>query len=146
MTAQISEILHYKGDSLSMRATPLSDYFELMGISPDFQDRSTACWRRYVGNWEISLDRLYLIGISATYEDGSEVTLGDFFPGFDSRVFAHWFSGVLSIPQGDLVEYVHMGYASVYERDLLISVEQGVVVDTQVRVNSAPSSAQGSRA
>ena len=52
----------------------------------------------------------------------------------------------MSIPQGDLVEYVHMGYASVYERDLLISIEQGVVVDTQVRVNSAPSSAQGSRA
>lgn len=146
MTAQISEILYYKGDSLSMRATPLSDYFELMGISPDFQDRSTACWRRYVGKWEISLDRLYLIGISATYEDGSEVTLGDFSPGFDSRVFAHWFSGVLSVPQGDVLKYVHMGFATMFERDLLISIEQGVVVDTQVRVNSAPSSAQGSRA
>lgn len=146
MTAQISEILHYKGDFISMRATPLTDYFELMGISPYFQDRSTACWRRYVGKWEISLDRLYLMGISATYEDGSEVTLGDFFPGFDSRVFAHWFSGVLSVPQGDVLKYVHMGFATMFERDLLISIEQGVVVDTQVRVNSAPSSAQGSRA
>lgn len=146
MTAQISEILHYKGDFISMRATPLSDYFELMGMSPVFQDRSTACWRRYVGKWEISLDRLYLIGISATYEDGSEVTLGDLFHGFDSRVFAHWFSGVLSVPQGDVLKYVHMGFATMFERDLLISIEQGVVVNTQVRVNSAPSSAQGSRA
>lgn len=146
MTAQISEILHYKGDFISMRATPLSDYFELMGMSPVFQDRSTACWRRYVGKWEISLDRLYLIGISATYEDGSEVTLGDLFHGFDSRVFAHWFSGVLSVPQGDVLKYVHMGFATMFERDLLISIEQGVVVDTQVRVNNAPSSAQGSRA
>ena len=145
MTAQFSEILHHKGETLSMRVTPLSDYFVLMGISPDFQDISTACWRCYVGEWEITLDRLYLIGIRATYKDGTDVTLGSLFPGYDSRVFAHWYSGVLSIPQGDLVEYVHMGFASVYERDLLISVEQGVIVDTQVRVNDEQSSAKESR-
>jgi hypothetical protein len=38
-----------------------------------------------------------------------------------------------------------MGFASVYERDLLISVEQGVIVDTQVRVNDEQSSAKESR-
>ena len=127
-----------------MRATPLSDYFVLMGMRPDFQVRSTACWRCYVGEWEISLDRLYLIGISANYDDGTEVTLGSLFPGYDSRVFANWYSGVLSIPQGDLVQYVHMGFSSVYERDLLISVEQGVIVDLQVRVNGESSSKQES--
>ena len=146
MTAQFSEVLHYKGEQLSMRVTPLSDYFVLRGIWPDFQDRSTACWRGYVGEWEITIDRLYLIGIRAAYKDGTEVTLGSLFPGYDSRVFAHWYSGVLSITQGDLVEYVHMGFASVYERDLLISVEQGVIVDTQVRVNSEQSSGEESRA
>jgi hypothetical protein len=146
MTAQFSEILYYKGEKLSMRATPLSDYFVLRGMRPDFQDISTACWRCYVGEWEITLNRLYLIGISADYKDGTEVTLGSLFPGYDSRVFAHWYSGVLSIPQGDLVEYVHMGYASVYERDLLLSVEQGVIVDSQVRVNSEQSAAKESRA
>ncbi len=129
-----------------MRATPLSDYFVLRGLRPDFQDISTACWRCYVGEWDITLDRLYLIGIRADYKDGTEVTLGSLFPGYDSRVFAHWYSGVLSIPQGDLVEYVHMGYASVYERDLLLSVEQGVIVDSQVRVNSEQSAAKESRA
>lgn len=144
MTAQFSEILHYKGEKLSMRATPLSDYFVLMGMRPDFQVRSTACWRCYVGEWEISLDRLYLIGISANYDDGTEVTLGSLFPGYDSRVYANWYSGVLSIPQGDLVQYVHMGFSSVYERDLLISVEQGVIVDLQVRVNGESSSKQES--
>ena len=145
MTAQFSEILHYKGEKLSMRVTPLSDYFVLRGMRPDFRICSTACWRCYVGEWDITLDRLYLIGISAHYEDGTEVTLGSLFPGYDSRVFANWYSGVLSIPQGDLVEYVHMGYASVYERDLLISVDQGVIVDTQVRVNGEPSAAKESR-
>ena len=50
-----------------------------------------------VGECEITLDRLYLIGISANYDDGSEVTLGSLFPGYKSRVFAHWYSGVLII-------------------------------------------------
>ena len=140
MTAQFSEILHYKGEKLSMRVTPLSDYFVLMGLRPDFQIRSTACWRCYVGEWEITLDRLYLVGISANYDDGTEVTLASLFPEYESRVFANWYSGVLSIPQGDLVEYVHMGYASVYEKDLLIFVEKGVIVDTRLRVNIDPTS------
>jgi hypothetical protein len=52
-------------------------------------------------------------------------------------VFAEWFSGELRIPEGDLVEYDHMGYASRYERNLLISVENGVVVGTRILSDEA---------
>jgi hypothetical protein len=65
-----------------------------------------------------------------------QVTLDSLFPGFPERVFAHWYSGVLSIPQGAMTQYVHMGYLSTYERDLFIAVENGVVVDTQLRINN----------
>jgi hypothetical protein len=136
MTAQFTEVLHYKGEQLSLRTHPLSAYFAQMGVFPEFQDKSTACWRRYVGHWEILLDRLYLVDISATYSDGLDVTLDSLFPGFEERVFAHWYSGVLIIPQGKMTKYVHMGYLSRYERELFIAVENGVVVDTQTRVNS----------
>lgn len=37
------------------------------------------------------LDRLYLIGINATYDVGKEVTQGSLFPGYDNRFLAHWF-------------------------------------------------------
>jgi hypothetical protein len=57
------------------------------------------------------------------------------FPGFTDRVFAHWFSGRLRIPQGKRLEYVHMGYASTYERDVLLTLQNGVVVAKEVRVN-----------
>ncbi len=30
MTAQVTEVLHYKGEQLSMRTEPLSDYFAQM--------------------------------------------------------------------------------------------------------------------
>ncbi len=86
MTAQVTEVLHYKGERLSMRTEPLSDYFSQMGPSPDFQRSSSACWRCYVGKWEILLDRLYFVGVSATYTDCTSVTLESLFPGFTDRV------------------------------------------------------------
>lgn len=148
MTAQISEKLNYEGRDLSMCSEPLSDYFTLAGINPGFQDNCTALWRGYVGSWEIRDGRLYLIELSGTLEDGTEATLATFFPDFPGRVFAHWFSGRVRVPQGKILEYVHMGYASTYESDLLISIEKGVVTETIVRQNGtsdAPDAPEGYR-
>lgn len=71
-------------------------------------------------------------------EDGTEATVGAIFPGFPDRVFAHWYSGAVGairIPQGKQIKYVHMGYASTFERDLLLDIERGVVRNTRVRHN-----------
>ena len=48
-----------------------------------------------------------------------------------SPVFAEWFSGKLRIPLGETLQYVHMGYGSLYEKDLFIAVEKGIVVGEQ---------------
>lgn len=135
MTVQISEKLTYEGRQLSMCSEPLSDYFSLAGIPPGFESNCTALWRGYVGEWEILDDRLYLTGISGTLEDGTQATLETFFPGFRERVFAHWFSGRIRVPQGKMLDYVHMGYASTYERDLFLDIENGVLRSSSVREN-----------
>jgi len=145
MTAQVTEVLHYKGERLSMRTEPLSDYFAQMGHEPEFQRSSSACWRCYVGKWEILLDRLYLVSVSASYADGTAVTLDSLFPGFEDRVFAHWYTGVINIPRGKMTEYVHLGYASRYERDLFLAIENGIVVDTQLRDNTHQITQEGGR-
>jgi hypothetical protein len=135
MTAQIGEILYYKNREHRMCSEPLGDYFALGGERPAFESNCTALWRGYIGTWEILDGRLYLIGLSGTLEDGTKVTLASLFPGFPNRVFAHWFSGTLRIPEGKLLDYVHMGYGSKYERDILIRLEKGVVTATEVRTN-----------
>ena len=135
MTAQITEKLHYQGELMSMCAQPLDDYFKLAGINPGFRMCHTALWRRYVGTWEILGERLYLIGLDATFEDGTKVDLSTLFSGYPERVFAHWYSGKLRLPQGELLQYHHMGYASTYERDLFITIVQGVVTNTEVQQN-----------
>ena len=88
-----------------------------------------------MGSWEITGDRLYLVGLSGTLDDGTEGDIETLFPGYPDRVFAHWFSGTLRAPRGKLLDYVHAGYASKFEQDLLITIEQGCVSKTEVRQN-----------
>ena len=135
MTAQIAERLRYQGMDHALCTNPLSDYFALGGTNPGFEPSCTALWRGYVGTWEIIGERLYLTGLTGTLEDGTEASLETLFPGFPSRVFAHWYSGSLRIPQGRQLEYVHMGYGSTYERDLFLEIARGVVVATRLRSN-----------
>lgn len=140
MTAQVAEELLYQGERVAMCTEPLGDYFALGGFNPRFVSRSTALWRGYVGVWEIVDDRLYLVSLEGSLEDGSEATLATVFPSFPHRVFAHWYSGTIRVPKGRLLNYVHGGYASTYERDLLLDVERGVVIDRRVQHNGVAES------
>jgi hypothetical protein len=90
---------------------------------------SSALWRGYVGTWEIVADSLVLrkIEIEERIEgrDGwrwRDVT-AKYFPGSPLQVT--WYSGTLIIPRGEVVDYVHMGYGSTYERYTLITIKAG---------------------
>lgn len=127
MTAQVGERLFYKGEETWMAAEPLNQWLQnrkdIKFISP-----STACWRGYFGQWEIKDSKLHLIGLKAYIEGYKEVGLNYLFPG-QKEVFANWFRGEIRIPQGEMLEYVHMGYASMYERDLFLVFENGILVN-----------------
>ena len=137
MTAQVPETLLYEGEELSMCAEPLGRYFVLTGLKPNFRSNCIALWRGYVGTWEILERRLYLVKLQGTTSQDKEVSIATLFPDFPDRVFAHWFSGTIRVPQGKLLEYVHMGYGSKYERDLLFEIERGVVKNIELRQNDA---------
>lgn len=87
----------------------------------DFIVFSTACWRNYIGTWEIKDGKFYLKGIRGIYR-----MIGD------EPILADWYSGVLRIPKGKLLKYIHMGFASVYEQELLIKIKNGIVVDKRL--------------
>lgn len=131
MTAQIREKLSYNGKIYHLAAEPLYPYLEEHKIK--FVSSSTACWRGYVGNWIIENDYLYLVELKAYIKSensslgGKEVGLGYLFPGQD-KVLADWFSGVIRIPHGEMIHYVHMGYASVYEKELFLRFVNGKYV------------------
>lgn len=136
MTAQTGDELIYEGRKVCMSSEPLGDYFVFSGNKPEFQITCTALWRGYIGTWEIINDRLYLVGLSEALMYGEEATVETIFPGYPDRVFAHWYTGTLRIQEGELLDYVHMGYASTYERDRFLKVEKGVIAGSRVRQNS----------
>ena len=140
MTAQFAEHLRYEGEDVAMCTNPLGDYFALGGVDPGFVSNSTALWRGYVGHWEIVGERLYLIKLRGTLADGTAASVATLFPDFPQRVFAHWYSGTIRIPQGRQIEYVHSGYASRFERDLLLELERGIVTSTEIRQNGTAAS------
>lgn len=142
MTAQFCEALHYDGREMGMTTEPLGVYFALGGANPglglDWPADCTALWRGYIGTWEILRGRLYLIAINVLPGSRVAASLETVFPGYPDRVFAHWFTGTLRIPQGKVLKYVHMGHQSTFERDLLIDVERGVIRGERVRENEVP--------
>lgn len=136
MTAQIRERIGYQDKIHALCTEPLSALFAVRGNKPPFQATSTALWRGYVGHWAIRENKLYLEDIKGKLKEGTEASLQTVFPDASGPVFADWYTGTLRIPQGDRLRYVHGGYASIYEQDLLIDIEKGVVTRTQVRQNT----------
>lgn len=138
VTAQIPEILRADGRELELWCTPLDDYFDLAGLDPLFAWDSTGLWRSYVGTWELAGGRLYLVSIKASFRDGREVSLPDLFPGVHDRVFAHWYSGTLVVPQGEMIAYEHGGFGGTYERELWITIVRGAEVRRSTKENAPP--------
>ena len=131
-TAQIPDVIVLDGVRLPLNSNPLDAFYEQ---NPDKWvypgPTSTANWRGYVAEWRIDArGALWLTAIlRGSAQDGaSRNTLGDLFPG-RQEVAADWYSGMLVIPRGEMVQYVHMGYGSTWEAYTLLEVVRGQVID-----------------
>ncbi len=129
MTAQIHEILIWDGQRLSIAYTPPLSHDRELIVSVELNEcddetrwmiSSTACWRGYQGTWEIREGRFYLVSLTGRFRLNS-----------NEPVFADWFCGVLRIPRGELIEYVHMGFGSVYAEELHVKIDGGMVIDSR---------------
>lgn len=81
----------------------------------------SACWRGYIGFWEISNDRLFLRKV-----------IGNARGRFRPPLFAGWYSGTIRVRQGKLLRYVHNEFDSVYERERVIEIQSGRVICRQI--------------
>lgn len=46
-----------------------------------------------------------------------------------SEVFAYWVNGKVKIQSGELLEYVHAGYESIYETNIYLKFENGILIE-----------------
>lgn len=134
-TAQIPDLLVLAEDTLGIFSNPLESFFDEENPRPEqiFPGgcSTTACWRGYQATWRILDDALFLIAI-ADCCGGARLSVAELDSLLDGRfkagkAWADWFTGHILIPDGELVEYMHMGYGSTYEQYIILRVEDGVV-------------------
>ena len=134
MTTQAGDILSYNGKKTTIATEPLKPYLEKRS-DVSFIFKSTALVRGYIGNWKIENKKLYLVSVVGFIESNEKVGLEYLFPN-KTEVFADWFSGDIRIPEGDLIQKINLGYASVFARDRLLNFNKGLLISETVKENT----------
>ena len=128
MNAQMSEVVFVDGAEHELMSLPLEPLLDTMDPRPELGEWAdvwtTALRRGYVGHWEIAASRLYLKRLG-TCQPEVDHDLERLFPGRAPPVFASWYSGKLIVPQGERLLYVHMGWGSWYQREIIFHVRHG---------------------
>jgi len=60
----------------------------------------------------------------------AEYNLNDIFPIMENKIWAQWFSGSITIPQGKIIEYQHSRKGAVFEYITSLIIENGIVTDS----------------
>lgn len=151
-TAQVPDRIIFDGETHPLFSNPLDDYWKRPQDKPELFSEgamSTGNWRGYVATFELRDDTLWLNKIEKEYDNDQAdkddhrnswvmrvIPAYKVFPMEDYPIKATWYSGVLRIPQGEQLRYVHMGYQSTYERELIFVIEHGQVVESHVIDNA----------
>jgi len=135
-TAQYPDYLIYKSDTLIIYSNPLELFLEKRGSRelPDFKGcSSTACWRGYLAIWELRNDSIFLkeitncskLNCDSVNNANLEKLFGDNF--INDEVFANWIDFEIGNPHGNLLQYIHSGYQSIYEFERVFKFKNGIL-------------------
>ena len=130
-TAQFPDYIIYDGQRYPIHTNPLEPFF---ASHPEKRPApsNTALWRGYIATFAIEGGKLYAVDVetfdyeqneSGRFEPTTRSIFGEIFS--EERVPIDWFTGIIVIPLGEIVEYVHLGYGSVYEHYILLEIENG---------------------
>lgn len=124
MTAQIGDRIVIDGKPYRLGCEPgLAAHPRIIERTPEEayasnpRTTATSCRRGYIAEWLIEDGRLYLTGIAGRFR------LADGAP-----LFADWVNRTLTVPTGQIVEYVHQGYETRTEGRLELQISAGVVL------------------
>jgi hypothetical protein len=140
-TAQQPDILVIDDTKYALYTNPLKTILLTREIKTKSDMVSTANWKGYTASWEIK-DNNFLLN-DVTVDKNSMFSkkfsvLNEIFPEKEKGFFsgssnedfiADWYSGVLIVPFGNLIDYQHMGYGSTYENYLILSIKKGIVFE-----------------
>lgn len=140
-TGQEPDHLFYKGKTEIIFNNPLESYFNKQRPKPKTLFTNSVCsaiWRGYIATWEIKENTLYLVKMVEGRCDKKPVVipLNKLFAGEKKAIKADWFSGKLRIQQGKQLRYVHYGYETFYEKEVVLTIEKGLLTGEKTITHS----------
>ncbi|WP_278405472.1 hypothetical protein [Pseudoalteromonas ruthenica] len=134
-TAQQPDTIVIDGIELPLNTNPLDDLIEKKGWQPPEKASIwSSNWRGYIAKWKVVSGNLTLLDASILLkgypiDDPKRKTIvPELFPE-NHNLVADWYSGALIVPDGEMTEYVHMGYGSEYSHYQILRVNKGVVIE-----------------
>ena len=139
-TAQAPDYLIIDKDTLQIQSNPLEEYFNVHPIPEKLiTSVSSGNWRGYIAYFKFLDGKLVVENIYR--EDYKENSKGetdylltsiykDVF-GMQSNFECNFYSGLLICPSGKMLEYVHMGYSSLYENYNLMEIKNGIKIKSK---------------
>jgi len=131
MPRETLERLYLDGKLVYMASNPILPYLISLPQKLKFHAMSNDCWKGYAGTWEIKNGKLFLISFFGQLDipdDYSDIVDISFLFPKQREVFAYWVTGELRIPQGSIIKESKKGWSSIYESDLLIKIDNGIVI------------------
>lgn len=128
-TAQAPDELKIGDRTHALHSNPLRPIAEtVMKRLPPSQVVSSDLWRGYIATFAVREERLYLddVRVPVSGDEEYRSVMKELFDDPAPRI-ATWYTGNLIVPPGELVEYVHMGYASTYSAYTIVTVVNGEV-------------------
>lgn len=138
MTAQVGDTLIIAGEAHMIAGCPALPWHDprlveltRTQVAERFDNaayNTTACWRGYIARWRLEDGKLYF--------EGSQ---GKFVFEGPTPILADWVTEEIRIPQGDMIAYLHMGFGSIHEEDLILQIRMGREVSRHVVDNRTTS-------
>jgi len=131
-TSQYPDKIVYGGKVYALHTNPMESYFAKHPEKrPKREIVCTGLWRGYVATFEVKAKEIYLKDIHIEVRKSEHRTawksvIHDVVPE-GKTLKIDWFTGILVLPHGKLVRYVHMGYGSAYSNYILLEVKRGKI-------------------
>ena len=69
-----------------------------------------------------------MVALLGFIENKKQVNLDFLFPK-TKEVFASWFTGDTKIPHGKMIKRINLGYESIFENDLILTFNKGILIN-----------------
>ena len=133
-TGQKGDVIFIEGQQWTLLGKPIDTdsalFFRLNEVLPENRVESTANWSGYTAYWSIKNGNLCLDSVLVDIHqeclpsDDLKSVFHDYY--VNDNIIATWFNGNIRVAKGEVIFYIHQDFARNYEKEQIITIENGV--------------------